>query len=514
MSRPPLHPPLIAAAFVLLIWSANAGEVDPSTVPLPLGLAVASSALLLAVLGLLLGTARGGVVASIIVLVAGAYGYVWDASGSGLGPVWRLALTVVVVAAVVTTALQLLRGRFTTVSQVLDRFGLAIVVVALIGIVPGAVGRSEAEPETREVEDLGLELPDEPRDVYYIVPDRYGRDDVFAQEMGFDNSAFLDELRQLGFAIAEESLTNYPKTAYALAANLNLTYVQNDGIEGSQGLDGSDWTPLYDHLEDNDVGHHMVDLGYEYHHLGSWWEPTRTHPRAHRTYGEEMSEFASAVVRTTPWPDIAELFSAPPTTRERHGLLGLRQFEALEQLARRPADRPRYVFAHILLPHGPYVFDADGSWVDRDTARSRSRDENFVRQLRYTNERLLALLRTLLDRPEEERPIVIIQADEGPDPLRYEEGGASYRHDFVWPEATDEELQLKFPVLTAVHIPELEEDELRDDITGVNTWRWLLDREFGAELGELDERAYVFHDESRLYDFTEVTDRVRRQRPS
>lgn len=64
-------------------------------------------------------------------------------------------------------------------------------------------------------------------DIYFIVLDGYGREDMLRQLFGIDNSEFVGYLEEKGFIVPEHSLSNYPKTALSIASTLNLDYVQN-----------------------------------------------------------------------------------------------------------------------------------------------------------------------------------------------------------------------------------------------------------------------------------------------
>src|SRR5207344_3666720 len=110
---------------------------------------------------------------------------------------------------------------------------------------------------------------------------------------------------------------------------------------------------------------------------------------------------------------------------------------------------PTYVFAHFLVPHPPYMFNADGTQPSDEQVAERGIRASYVEQLRWTNERLLSLLDELLAVPSSEQPIIVVQADEGPYPPRYE----ADQEGFPWLEATPDEVQEKFGILNAFHLP-------------------------------------------------------------
>ncbi len=66
-------------------------------------------------------------------------------------------------------------------------------------------------------------------DVYYIILDMYGRDDVLLERFDYDNSPFLKELEDLGFYVARCSVTNYNMTELSLASSFNMNYLDQLG---------------------------------------------------------------------------------------------------------------------------------------------------------------------------------------------------------------------------------------------------------------------------------------------
>ena len=62
-------------------------------------------------------------------------------------------------------------------------------------------------------------------DVYYIILDTYTRADVLLNQYNFDNSQFIDELRNMDFYVADCSRSNYSDTLKSLTSALNMNYL-------------------------------------------------------------------------------------------------------------------------------------------------------------------------------------------------------------------------------------------------------------------------------------------------
>ena len=119
---------------------------------------------------------------------------------------------------------------------------------------------------------------------------------------------------------------------------------------------------------------------------------------------------------------------------------------------RTTAERPGPTFsirAHPA-PHPPYIFNADGSFLDATPPSTGPERINYVEQLQYTNRRVLqAIDRLMAHDPDEPDPIIILQADEGPFPAAF----SANERGFQWLDASPREIQQKFGILNAVRLP-------------------------------------------------------------
>jgi hypothetical protein len=246
-------------------------------------------------------------------------------------------------------------------------------------------------------------------------------------------------------------------------------------------------------------------LGYEYVHLGNYWEPTATNVDADISLRyQEASEFASALRATTALMLLSPLGAVDndPETIEFADLARattLFAFDRLEESVERPG--PTYVFAHILVPHPPYVFNADGSTPTEEQRRERAEAAEYVEQLQWTNQRVLAAIDALLDVPAGEEPIIILQADEGPWPTAFTRD----QRNFQWLDASAEEILQKFGILNAFHLPGVDAADagITDRTSPVNEFRIIFNSYFGSDLPLLPDETYLSPDYARMYELVE-----------
>jgi len=505
------HPLLFAAFPVLYLFADNL----PNGLPLgqlarPLAFVVGLTAILFAVLSLLLRNARkAGLAVSALVVLFFSYGYAsrlargWSVGGVDVGSdgfltvMWEI-LAVASVAWVVGT-----RRRLADSTLILNVVSAGLVAMNLLTIgflqLQAGPGGNYLSVGDVVLHSSASAAGEDPPDIYYVMLEDYAGASALRGQFGFDNEPFLDELAARGLYVARESTANYPITLLSLASSLNMQYL--DPITRVVGSSTRNPKPAIASVQDSEVVRLLKGSGYNYVHIGSWWVPTTSNPDADENvrFGG-FSEFSTALYQTTAlWPIASRFRLFPNTLDVRTREWNRLQFQ-FDQIARtREAPGPTFVFAHIMAPHAPYVFDRNGRLVTPQVAKGRSEEENYLEQLQFVNQKVLDLVDELLSGPEDSRPIIIVQSDEGPYP-----GDPK-----SWEGLPPETLARKFPILNAYFLPGVDEPGLYPTITPVNSFRVVLDRYFEADLPLLPDQNFVFQDVSHLYKFTDVTDQVR-----
>jgi hypothetical protein len=337
------------------------------------------------------------------------------------------------------------------------------------------------------------------RDIYYVVLDRYGSERAFEVGFGIDNSDFIEWLRGRGFDVANDARANYVSTPLALGTSLAMTGI--DDIASQVGPDYRTLAPVVERVRNSRVGAFMQDQGYDYIHLGTWFDPTRVSGIADRSYAPRGHQSLATVAVDSSVMGVALRWLDPEWSYDAmHADAAEYAFDLLDRLVDEPG--PKFVFAHILMPHPPYVFLEDGTFAPGSAT--------LESQLRYTNSRVREFVSKAVRGPQSERPIVILQADEGPYPTRYELD----TNGFDWADASDAEIATKFGILSALYLPgEAGIEPLPPTLSPVNTFREVLRRYFGIALESLPDKSYA-SPYLRPYDLTDVTAQLASTRTS
>jgi hypothetical protein len=509
----PIHPFLAAAFPVVFLYAQNVHEaIAPFELLLPLGLSLGVTLGVVLVFRTLTGSwSAAAAIGTLLVALFFSYGMAWQFIGIMLLGQWVLVLAWILVAILGISLIWRLADRseglmapLNAVALVIVGYNLAIIGAFVLDVRP-----------TVAVTGPGLTMSPAPApnqrlpDIYWVILDRYGSGNVIDKYFNYDNSPFLDELRSRGFYVAEHATANYLKTALSLDSSRNMEYLDFEALREAATSD-RDWGPLYRKLKAPfEVEHYLGSAGYRFIYLGTYWGPTSNHPSAEISYvyDELSSEFLDVLTSWTPLSALQGLGPESPFDWRRNRWNQTRyEWDSLERAS--SLGGPKFVHAHFALPHDPFVFHADGSFVAEKDEKTRHRIVNYVDQMRFANAKVLEWLDSLLDVPADERPIVVIQADEGPFPPRYARNEGA----FDWTTATPEELEHKFGILSAFYLPDRtpEEAGLYDSITPVNQWRAIFHSYFGLDLPLLPDRNWIFTNQLHIYDELDVTEKVAR----
>jgi len=498
LDRIALHPILFAAYAILFLYAANLNEVLPVDAVAPLGRAILGATIALAVSSLLLrDRRRGAIVASALVIAFQAYGHVTvGLSSFGAGERIQLAGWAVLVIVALVYAIRA-RGSLPSVTRGLNVAGLVLVLLAAWSIVPyeaNRFGRGPILARSAVAANPTSAAIGPKRDIYFLIFDRYGSAEALERRFGITDNDLYDWLRQRGFQVPAHPHANYRATDFSLASTLNMEFL--DGLTEAIGPVSGDRTPAAAMFKDHAVGRFLKAQGYAYEQLGSWFQQTRAIPIADQNLVlGSTSEFESVVAGTTIVPAIQrELGQTDPelTFRDYHREATLFEFRALRRISTAPG--PKFVFAHILLPHDPYVFRADGSPLPEAEARSTPEAQLYANHLAFANAQIKEIVGYLQSGPEATRPIILIQSDEGP--------LACQSVDCV--TNTPEYLRIRLGNLIAMDLPGVTE-QLPDDYTSVNTFRTVFRNYFGADLPDLPNHSFTWPDNNHIYQFEDVT---------
>lgn len=315
-------------------------------------------------------------------------------------------------------------------------------------------------------------------DIYFIVLDGYARADVLANYYRYDNGPFLEGLRRRGFQVSDASRSNFYWTFLSLGSALNLDYVQH--LVGALDPKSRDRTELYRILRDNRASRFLRERGYRYVHLQSTWGGTARNPYADEFIPCHSGLFGNEYLRAV--ADASWLRALESKASLDVANCHLRNFDTLAAQARAPG--PKFVFAHFVPPHHPYLFDRKGNVLRRATLSDQFELQKrlwenrpaYTGQLAFVTRRIEETVGRLID-DSPAPPVIVLVSDHGPN-LR---SGMDVL----------EQRKVRLSNLTAMYLPGAPAEFLPPDATPVNHLRRVFNLYFNAALPLLPDRYFV-----------------------
>ncbi len=496
----PLHPLLYGLFAVLSLYSFNVAQAQAADLPLPLAMVLGGAVVLWLALWLALrDAAKSALILTLGLVVFFSYGHVYDAlkylklGGFRIGRHRFLLLVSVGLFAMLAWAALKARAVSPSLTKLLNTTTAVLIGLTLLNAASYKLSHRQIQPVevnagTAFFDSSAIGLR---RDVYFIILDGYGSRTTLRDVYDFDNSAFLDRLREFGFMVADNAFSNYNQTNISLPSIMRMDYM--NFLEVKPGENSTDPSIPWSYLRRGAVWQRLREYGFRLILIRSGWGPTDRNDFVDEAVKcGRYNEFVKMLTHTTMLSVIERKLLVADWHRDNVRLM----VQALEGMGTRPG--PKFVFMHFPLPHAPFVFGAKGEPVEPPDISFGQNiwlpRERYVQQLQYVNALMLEAVEKIL-KESEETPVIVMLGDHGP---------ASFDQ---WHAPSDDFLRERHGVLWAALLPDAETKAAPDKLTLVNTFRIVFNEEFHAGLSLLPNRLYHSTFE-QPYRFLEVTDRL------
>lgn len=519
-----LHPFLLAIFFVLYPFAVNAGKISSRALILPLIIVLGASALVWSIVYLAIRSLRkSGLMVSLFFFLFFSYRHFFlfaSQFGSGI-TVGVVEIDTGMLVLILSWGLLLVaafyidrtRRSLMGLTDVLNIMAGVLVLVSMVqvGLYAAQVGPGVKEAPRAIMEKgsvaaghASLGCDEECPDIYYILVDGYASEDVLKDFYGHDNAAFCDFLRERGFYVADKARSNYCQTGLSLSSTLNMEYLDN--TTHRLPVRSSDMTLVTEMAQKSAALRFLRERGYVLIAFSSG-RPETEMPHADiyvTQFAWVPDEFQTLLLNSTPLPKILSLiteFDRADSHRDNMRYI----FDTLAGLPITETGHV-FVFAHIELPHPPFVFDRegeaiqveevftedDGNWLIRPGRLTADEyREQYIDQLVFLNSQLRKVVDGILARPGP-KPVIIIQSDHGP------------RSMLVWEKPEETNTRECMSILYALYLPDYPNAPIDEVMTPVNTFRIIFNHYFGTDYERLPDKSF-FSTAQRPYRFIDVT---------
>ncbi len=493
----PFYPFLLAAYPVLALLSYNISQVKYPAAVRPVILACLAAGLLFLTFRLIYRDAhRAAFIVAAWLLLIFSYGPIYDTlSAKWKVPqftTWMLA-TWLLLAVLVLVLAALRKLHFESLALTLNIVSLGLVIYVLVPVANWSFIKTAQAPAKVAQAKQFLQVPagETLPDIYYIMPEDYGRADQLQQWAQIDTSSFQQFLKDKGFYVASCSQSNYVTSELSLGSALEMDYLQNLGT--GFNATNEDQSLIWNAIRYNMLEADLKKIGYKTVAFAtgfSWSELDNsdvyfTPP----PYWSGLTSFENLLLRTTPIRHLEDIgmLKLFNLDGERFRERTLLVYNSVSKLTSMPG--PKFVFMHIISPHPPFVFNADGarisdpaSFIDQNGNYTLEKYQQGYREaVPFDDQQLEKTISTLISKST--RPLVIVlQADTGP-----------------WFTTGPDQ----FTILNAYYMPG-HTAQLYPGISPVNSFRVVLNAYFNANIPLLNDQSY-YSPIPYIYNFSPVS---------
>jgi len=480
----PIHPYILALYPIVFLYAQNVDSTDPVLVTRPVVLALIVAMLLVCTYWLIVRDAHTASCMASVALIA--FFALWSPITRNFlaadVPVrgWNPLFPKIAYLAIIGLITAWIAFRRPVPQKITLAFNASAVVVFTMACWPmrSAIIASSEPEDVHPVASLTV-IPEAGRlmnprpNVFFIILDAYGRQDVLLNEFGYDNTPFLTSMQEKGFLLVEGSQADYDNTLQSMSSCLQMNYLDDPEVLQWQGK------RIRDLMYDGPVHSTFRAQGYSVCAISAGFsmiEPTQAVDVLVRPgfFAPVVGQFEAHVVNLTPVPEISGMFDMNIVNYMWRQKL-LHSIHNIETPLAMGLEKPIFVQAHILCPHAPFVFDSKGNAYESTgkftldesgSANMERRRLEYVAQLQGLNHHIERAIDRVLANSIDP-PIIVVISDHGPPkPLTTVEGRQSN--------------------LCLLHLPGIDSSQIPQDLHMVNLFRLIFNLYFDAELPLLE----------------------------
>lgn len=295
-------------------------------------------------------------------------------------------------------------------------------------------------------------------DIYFIILDGYSGFNVLQKHWNFANGELKKFLIDNGFFVAENGKTIYNVTNYSIASTFNMAELN---IDTTDLYAKSSYLSLAELIKNNIVVKRFYELGYDFINL-SFFDILNK-----KKFYQDIYFFKKGNIYQdrTIYGHIYEIYNENTADMAK---INLDIFNRLRTIRSTFNEKPKFIYAHIMMPHPPYYFDAEGNETDFSYANDIENKYNYLEQLKYSNKLLMETLNSIFNSAENP-PVIIVQGDHGFRAFEKENKN-----------------EIEFSVLNCFYFPDKDYSLLTDSSKTINTFRVIFNKYFNQKLELLD----------------------------
>lgn len=352
-----------------------------------------------------------------------------------------------------------------------------LIIFNAIKIIPSEVKKGEELIANEAIlVDANLSADLDYPDIYYIVFDEFSGFEPMRKYWHYEGvDDFAQFLKSKDFFVAEKSHSSTIFTVYELASRLN--YKSNYPCCDS-------YRTYFEAISDSKVVQYLkargyatvafeelrssfpsdVDFQYDY-----FYESDPNSPPVSATFLDEFGVLVTDETMIRAFSQLYKPYVLDPFLKNHRNMI----YFTVDKIAKLDeVQSPKFVYVHLLLPHVPFMFDANGNVIDQ---QYRNNWNYYLGNYIFTTKIAEKIVNNLMAQADPKRPpIIILQSDHGARNQIIHDNESTLLKNF--PE------EYKTSILFALYMPGYDISTIPQDVNPINTFPIIFNHLFDANI--------------------------------
>ena len=521
-----IHIIFISLIPIFILFTANFGKINFYDLIFPIVLITGISLSCYFILKRKFSKNKIALIISIILIMIFSYGHIYNIfsqiniSDIDLGRT-RYIIPITVIPGIIGIILIIKsKSKFSDSNKILNVVSLVIFLVIISNLLIATLNNFDCDNcinteffyESRDFsnyfQDFNYNLENNMilPNVYYLILDEYARKDALKEYHDFDNSEIIKFLESKGFHVADKSFSNYPMSVQSIPATMNMDYI--NFLQNEIGKDVRNYKPLNEKdfglYANNEVIKNFKEIGYNIVTFNTFSLHPYTIPLSDLVLCERQvdllnNKLIDSLARMSIFGYFVERWGE--AEQRKVTKCALDEFPTISQ----KINSPFFVWAHVLLPHPPWIFGPNGEEItpgkpliltDNPEYRDSGWDPKlqYIQQLEFSNKNIKNIVNQIFE--IDPYSIIIIQGDHGTG------------WDINWNNPSDKDKFQRLRNFDAIYFPdESKRNVLNNERTLVNTFRLVFNEYFNSDYQILENKMY-WGTNNEPYSFANVTNSI------
>lgn len=316
---------------------------------------------------------------------------------------WHIMIVILSIAVFIIILRSRLKAEYlSSINKLVSFIFTIFIALAVVQAIPSYTrlyniqdNRSEEVLEHVKVQGTNIERPN----FYYIILDEYGGPENLKFFMNYDNKDFYNFLESKNFNISHSSRNKDVYTYMVMSDLLNFEFISFSEMTSSETTNA---------LRNAKIVKLFKEYGYKFNKITT----DRVGTEFVVDYKNKYNSGKNYAVETAYDIIINKTALYPFNTQKKNNNINMlnNDIQYLYESVK-IENQGIFSFAHILLPHYPYVFDEYGNTNSTYLYYNWQDNNIYLGQLKYTNKLIEKFINKIIE--EDPNSVVLIQSDHG-----------------------------------------------------------------------------------------------------